>query len=29
MGQELKEIGIDCTIILDSAVGSVMEKIGN
>lgn len=28
MAQELKNIGIDCTVILDSSIGSVMEKIG-
>lgn len=28
MAEELKNIGIDCTVILDSSVGSVMEKIG-
>lgn len=27
MAEELKNIGIDCTVILDSSVGSVMEKI--
>ena len=27
MAQELKKIGINCTVILDAAVGAIMERI--
>jgi translation initiation factor 2B subunit (eIF-2B alpha/beta/delta family) len=28
MAEDLRNNGIDCTVILDSAVGAIMEKIG-